>query len=134
MTARTDTEAYAQSLVRLEAARTPGVTLWRNNVGVLVDQTGRPVRFGLANESPALNAALKSSDLIGWRSVVVTPDMVGRTVAVFLAREVKAPGWRYRGDAHERAQRAWLDLVTLAGGDAAFTTGPLDPPRESDIG
>lgn len=118
------TEAHAQSLVRLEAAAHPDVTLWRNNVGQLLDVNGRPVRFGLANESPALNAALKSSDLIGWRSLTVTPDMIGQRLAVFLSREVKAPGWVYRGDPRERAQRAWIDLVNAAGGDAAFTTGP----------
>ncbi len=117
-------EAYAQSLVRLEAARLPNVTLWRNNVGVLKDLTGRPVRFGLANESPALNAVLKSADLIGWRTVTITPDMVGQCVAVFLSREIKEPGWTYRGDAHERAQKAWVDMVNAAGGDARFTTGP----------
>lgn len=116
-------EAYAQSLVRLEAP-TRGVTLWRNNVGVLLDASGRPVRFGLANESPALNARLKSSDLIGWRSVKITPADVGRTLAQFVARECKAPGWTYRGDARETAQKAWLDLVNAAGGDALFTTGP----------
>ena len=116
-------EAFAQSQVRLEAPAA-GVTLWRNNVGVLVDLTGRPVRFGLANESSALNARLKSSDLIGWRAVVVTPEMVGRRIAQFVSRECKAPGWAYRGDPREVAQKAWLDLVTVAGGDACFTTGP----------
>ena len=98
--------------------------MWRNNVGVLVDRTGRPVRFGLANESSALNARLKSSDLIGWRAVIVTPEMVGRRIAQFVSRECKAPGWTYRGDPREAAQKAWLDLVTTAGGDACFTTGP----------
>ncbi len=117
-------EAHAQSLVRLEAGRLGTVTLWRNNVGVLLDATGRPVRYGLANESPAMNAALKSSDLIGWRTVTVTPDMVGRQLAVFVSREVKAAGWTYRGDARETAQKAWIDLVAGAGGDAAFASGP----------
>lgn len=117
-------EAYAQSLIRLEAARLPGVTLWRNNVGVLLDATGRPVRYGLANESKAQNERLKSADLIGWRTVTVTPDMVGRTVAVFLSREVKPDGWKYTGTGREEAQAAWRDLVLAAGGDAAFASGP----------
>jgi hypothetical protein len=118
-------EAHAQSLVRLEAGRLPGVTLWRNNNGVLLNPAGQPVRFGLANESKQLNETLKSSDLIGWRSVVITPHHVGMTLAVFLARECKPAGWRYHeNDAHERAQKNWLDLVSQAGGDAAFATGP----------
>jgi len=116
-------EAHAQSLVRLEAGQ-KGVHLWRNNVGVLVDQTGRPVRFGLANESHAINRVLKSSDLVGWRPVLIGPEHVGRLMAQFVSRECKPAGWTYKGDEHEKAQKAWLDLVTQAGGDAAFATGP----------
>lgn len=118
-------ESGAQARVRLAAAREPGVTLWRNNVGVLLDATGRPVRYGLANDSAQLNARLKSADLIGWRTVTVTPDMVGQRVAIFLSREVKAPGWRgpRLTDPREAAQDAWRRLVHDAGGDAAFTTG-----------
>ncbi|NBW08572.1 MAG: hypothetical protein EBR82_11155 [Caulobacteraceae bacterium] len=116
-------EAYAQSQVRLEAP-TKGVTLWRNNVGVLTDVSGRPVRFGLANESRQINEALKSSDLIGWRPVLITPAHVGHTIAQFVSRECKAPGWKYAGTDRERAQKAWLDLVAAAGGDSAFATGP----------
>ncbi len=116
-------EAYAQFQVRLEAP-TKGVTLWRNNVGVLTDINGRPVRFGLANDSKQLNEALKSSDLIGWRPVLITPGHVGRTLAQFVSRECKAPGWTYTGTDRERAQKAWLDLVAAAGGDSAFATGP----------
>ena len=120
----TTNEAYAQSQVRLEAP-TKGVTLWRNNVGVLLDKNGRPVRFGLANETHALNEMLKSSDLIGWRSVVVTPDMVGRRLAVWTDRECKRPGWIFNpNDPHERGQKAWQDMVNAAGGDSAFATGP----------
>jgi hypothetical protein len=116
-------EAYAQSQVRLEAP-TKGVTLFRNNVGVLTDINGRPVRFGLANDSKQLNEVLKSSDLIGWRPVLITPEHVGRTLAQFVSRECKAPGWKYTGTDRERAQKAWLDLVAAAGGDSAFATGP----------
>jgi hypothetical protein len=115
-------EAYTQSIVRIGAVRW-GEKLWRNNVGVLIDKTGRPVRFGLANESKRLNEELKSSDLIGWKSVTVTPEMVGQKLAVFVSRECKRPGWTYRGDPHEAAQKTWLDMITLAGGDARFTTG-----------
>lgn len=121
----TTSEAYAQSLVRLAAAREPGVTLWRNNVGVLTDERGRPVRYGLANDSAALNARIKSADLIGWRSTVITPAHVGQTLAVFASLEVKRPGWRYTGTEREVAQAAWRDMVRAAGGLADFTTGGL---------
>jgi len=116
-------EAWAQSAVRLEAPH-KSVTLWRNNVGVLKDDRGVPVRYGLANDSPQLNANLKSGDLIGWRGVLIMPQHVGRTIAQFVSRECKRPGWTYRGDAREEAQQRWNMLVLAAGGDACFTTGP----------
>lgn len=115
-------EARVQSNVRLLAAE-HNAKLWRNNVGVLTDDTGRPVRYGLANDSPALNKALKSSDLIGWRRVEIKPEHVGSTIAQFTARECKAAGWRFTGTPREKAQEAWLRLVTMEGGDARFTTG-----------
>ena len=132
MVADPASESYAQSLLRLEAARTPGVWLGRNNCGALLDARGRPVRFGLGNESAAMSERLKSADLIGWRSLVVTPEHVGLRLAVFLSREVKHPGWRYTGTARERAQLAWRDMVRAAGGDAEFTTGPLWPGQAGD--
>lgn len=116
-------ESWAQSAIRLEAAQ-KGVRLFRNNVGALKDERGVPVRYGLANDNAALNKRLKSSDLIGWRPLTITPDMVGKIVAQFLAREVKAPGWTYRGDPHEQAQANFIHLVQADGGDAGFATGP----------
>jgi hypothetical protein len=116
-------EAKVQSLVRL-AAPGHGMRLWRNNVGVLKDERGVPVRYGLANDSPALNKRLKSSDLIGWRRLPITPAMVGYAVAQFVALECKHPAWRPSAhDERERAQGAWLALVTADGGYAKFVTG-----------
>lgn len=112
-------EAWVQSMVRLEAAQ-KGVRLWRNNVGVLEDKTGRPVRYGLANDSKALNDKLKSSDLIGWRPVTIGPHHVGVTMAQFTVRECKPLGWSWSGTPRETAQAAWLQLVLADGGDAAF--------------
>lgn len=115
-------EAYTQSLVRLEAGR-KSIKLWRNNVGVLKDERGTPIRFGLANDSPALNKSIKSGDLIGWRPVIITPAMVGSKFAQFVSRECKRPGWQYTGTDRERAQLRWLEVVNADGGDAAFVTG-----------
>ena len=115
-------EARVQSEIRLEAPGA-GVKLWRNNVGVLRDDTGRPVRYGLANDSPALNARIKSADLIGWRRVVITPAHVGQAIAQFVSRECKPSGWRYAGTDREQAQAKWAAMVTLDGGDACFATG-----------
>lgn len=116
-------ESYQQSLVRLEAPHF-GVWLTRNNVGALLDTTGRPVRYGLANESAQQNAVIKSSDLIGIRSVTITPQHVGHVIGQFVAREMKESTWNYKGNKHEKAQRAFIDFINSKGGDAAFCTGP----------
>lgn len=114
-----NSEAHVQSLVRLEA-KVKGCRLWRNNVGTLKDVQGRPVRYGLANDSKALNDKLKSGDLIGWRRVLIEPRHVGTIMAQFVSRECKAPNWKYSGDARETAQLNWVKLVLADGGDAAF--------------
>lgn len=120
------TEAYSQSVIRLEAPRY-GIWLGRNNVGAKtwVDDDGQKqhLRWGLANESPQQNAVLKSGDLIGIRPVIITAQMVGCTIGQFVSRECKRPGWKYRGDAHETAQANWAALVIKYGGDAKFATG-----------
>lgn len=115
-------EGYAQSQVVLEASEFD-VTLTRNNVGVLEDKRGVPVRYGLFNESKLVNETLKSWDLVGWRRVLIQPHMVGWTIGQFVGREVKKPGWHYTGAGRESAQMA-CSLMALADGcDVAFTTG-----------
>jgi hypothetical protein len=115
-------EAAVQAQVRLEAAR-KGIKLWRNNVGVLLDSRGVPVRYGLANDSKRLNESCKSGDLIGWRPVTITTQNVGTVIAQFVSRECKRPGWKWSGDAHERAQLKWAEAIVADGGDACFTSG-----------
>lgn len=115
-------EAYAQSVVVLEGAR-KGVRLWRNNVGVLKDDTGRPVRYGLANRNSDENEIIKSGDLIGIRPMLITPDLVGATIGQFVSREIKEPGWRYAETEREVAQLRWAEMISALGGDAGFATG-----------
>lgn len=119
----TGSEGRVQSQVRL-AAPAHGMRLWRNNTGALLDERGVPVRYGLANDTPALNKRLKSSDLIGWRRLPISPAMVGSHVAQFVAIECKREGWRPSPtDEREAAQRNWLTLVAADGGVAKFVTG-----------
>ena len=119
-------EATVQSLVRLEAARR-GWKLFRNNVGVLMDSRGVPVRYGLANDSKQVNAAVKSGDLIGIRPVTITQGMVGSVLGQFVSIECKRAGWKPSpNDEHEKAQMRWAELVLLAGGHAVFSTGALE--------
>lgn len=89
--------------------------LWRNNSGVgwvgkvayqkqdeLLLQNARPLRAGLCEGS---------SDLIGWKSVQVTPEMVGKRLAVFVACEVKSQFGRVTDE-----QATFLEAVNQAGG------------------
>mgnify|MGYP000299454076 CR=1 FL=1 len=82
-----------------------GAVVWRNNQGVLPDRNGRPVHFGVCNPG--------GSDLLGYRSILVTPDMVGTRVAVLLACEVKTQVGKPTS-----AQRHFLETVRAAGGIA----------------
>jgi hypothetical protein len=115
-------ETAVQSRVRLDASK-QGIILWRNNVGVLEDVTGRPVRYGLCNDTPELNKRIKSGDLIGIRPVTITPAMIGCTIGQFTSREVKEGGWKYTGTERETAQLKWIERVISLGGDASFATG-----------
>lgn len=114
-----ESESALQSLVRLEAAR-KGKYLWRNNNGAFKDETGRWVRFGLANDSPKLSKQLKSADLIGIESVLITPDMVGKIIGRFLSRELKKLDWTWSGTEEEEAQLRWATLINRMGGNAAI--------------
>lgn len=113
------TEAEVQQGVRLEAARL-GWYLWRNNSGAFFDEHERMVRYGLANESKALNKKLKSSDLIGL-------DDCG----IFAASECKSSDWVFNPkDEREVAQLAFITLVRRNGGRAGFVTDPTRLARQ----
>lgn len=101
MTDRNEKESILVADTRLHLSQ-GDVRLFRNNVGALQDKNGRWVTYGLCPGS---------SDLIGWRSVEITPAMVGQRVAIFTALEAKAPGER-----PSREQNAFLRAVQLHGG------------------
>ena len=102
--ASSTSEHEIQQRIRLACGHGP-VRLWRNNTGALVDQQGRFVRFGLCKGS---------SDLIGLRSLEITPEMVGQRLAQFVALEIKTAHGALRPQ-----QRAFLQLVQQLGGVAA---------------
>jgi hypothetical protein len=89
--------------------------IFRNNTGTLKDANGRPVQFGLCKGS---------ADLIGWKQVTITPDMVGQRIAVFLSIEVKTPTGRVRPE-----QQQWLKAVQAAGGVAGIARSVEDAQR-----
>lgn len=96
-------ESILQSQIRL-AISSPVVRMFRNNVGSAVTKDGRHIDFGLCRGS---------SDLIGWSTREITPDMVGRHVAVFTAIEIKTKTGRISD-----VQQNFIDVVRKAGGIA----------------
>ena len=106
-------ETTIQQQIRLALGTRSDLRLFRNNTGTLPDpRTGRPVQFGLARGS---------ADLIGWRTITITPDMVGTQLAVFTSIEVKTPTGRVRPEQH-----AWQRTVSDAGGIAGIARSIQD--------
>jgi len=106
-------ETIIQQRIRLELGREPSLRLFRNNTGSLPDpRTKRPVQFGLCKGS---------ADLIGWKQVTITPDMVGQQMAVFASIEVKTPTGRLTPE-----QKNWMDAVQAAGGVAGIARSVED--------
>jgi len=95
-------EAYVQNKIRLAVGHGK-IRLFRNNTGALLDIKGRLVKFGLCKGS---------SDLIGFKTITITPDMVGKEVAIFSAIEVKD-----KGKATDE-QKKFIDIIQNAGGIA----------------
>lgn len=91
-------ETNIQQLVRLRASEL-GARLFRNNVGLLYTEDGRPVKVGLCTGS---------SDLIGYTKL-----------GKFLALEIKKPG-RKATD----AQQNFIDAVNKSGGIGAIISDP----------
>lgn len=119
-------ETPVQQRARLVCAQY-GVLDQRNNVGG-DPKTG--LRWGLMNETPEQNKIIKSSDLICVQPVVITPEMVGQTLGVFVALETKKTGWHLTpADARGHAQAAYHRLVIAHGGRAGFVTCDADVRR-----
>lgn len=108
------TESQVQALILRALGSRPDTRLFRNQVGgawmgkprgKILDLTeARFVQCGLA---------VGSGDLIGWHSITVTPELVGRKLAVFLSVEVKTDTGRVRPE-----QVNWLEQVQKHGGIA----------------
>lgn len=93
-----------------------GARLFRNNTGTgwtgKVKASSNPNLKIIENARP-LNAGLcvGSSDLIGWKTVEITQEMVGEKIAIFTAIEVKS---KYSKASKEQIN--FLQQVKLCGG------------------
>jgi hypothetical protein len=105
-------EQSIQQHIRL-ALSEAGSRMFRNNSGAFKDATGRWVRYGVANPG--------GSDLIGWTPVKITPDMVGKTLAVFTAVEVKTLKGKISPE-----QTNFIDRVKIDGGLAGVARSRED--------
>lgn len=91
-----------------------GAFMMRNNRGKFRTLDGlRIVEAGLSVNG--------SSDLIGWHSVEVTADMIGKRVAIFTAVEVKTPTGAIRPE-----QQRFIDNLNAAGGKGIFARSEKD--------
>lgn len=74
------------------------------------------IGLGLVNGDPVVGAA----DLIGRTTIEVTPEMVGKKIAVFTSLEAK----RTSGGTVSEDQARWRKLTLDAGGIAGVFTSP----------
>lgn len=120
MTTETDTQnKIVMSVQKL------GTTMFRNNVGYAEKtdkNTGKKywVRFGLCEGS---------SDLIGITPVKITQGMIGKTVGVFTAIEVKKDVTKKYDKHRMETQQRFIDFVNNKGG---FAFKSDDPEKAKD--
>jgi hypothetical protein len=109
-------EAKVSNAIQLDLGARSDCRIMRNNVGGTRDATGRFIAYGLGSHG---GHVLKGpSDLIGWRTITITPDMVGQQVAVFAAIEVKDQGKA------TPEQLNFIAQVQAAGGFAGVAHNP----------
>lgn len=105
-----------------------GARLHRNNVGEAWAGKGVTQKDGSVKiKAPSrvkYGLCVGSSDHIGWTPVIVGPEHVGQTVAVFTAVEEKTLAYpRLTAD-----QANWLTQVTAAGGLGYVARETADGP------
>ena len=92
-------ETKIQNKIMMDMSK-KGYLVWRNQVGLFKTMDGRTVNIGIKG----------SSDLMAVKPTVITPDMVGQTVAVFVAVEVKTATGR-----QSEPQKKWQKAVEKLG-------------------
>ena len=96
----------------------PDIRAFPNDVGT--GYHGKPVKINderfIRHPSQFMyGLATGASDIIGYKRIIITPEMVGQSVAVFMALEVKTPS----GSASPE-QKSFIATVQRFGGIGAF--------------
>ena len=113
-------ETKIQQEIRLALGRIKNLRLFRNETGQLPDpRTDRWVQFGLAKGS---------SDLIGFKTIKITQDMVGSSVAQFVSIVVKTPTGK-----PTQIQQNWLHCIISAGGISCIARSIEDAKKILDL-
>jgi len=98
-----NSETKIQQEIRLALGQRSDLRLFRNETGKLPDpRTGQWVQFGLAKGS---------SDLIGFKTIKITPEMIGQEIAQFVSLEIKTESGKLTD-----IQENWLQKVKSSGG------------------
>ena len=92
-------ETKIQNRIMMDMSK-KGYLVWRNQVGLFKTMDGRTVNIGIKG----------SSDLMAVKPTVITPEMVGQTLAVFVAVEVKTATGR-----QSEPQKKWQKAVEKLG-------------------
>ncbi len=101
------------------------VTVWRNEVGrywtgKVLHRDGNQVTLNPAHMVP-VGLCVGSSDLLAITPVEITPDMVGSTVGVFTAVEVKTTKGR-----PSKEQVNFIEHIREKGGRAGIARSPAE--------
>lgn len=120
-------ESPLYNQIRMATALPPlGARLFRNQVGQYKLADPRCSFCNTEHPRRVISGLAKgSADLVGWIPIVVTPEMVGRRLAVFTSVEVKAPGAKTEKNHLER-QIDWLKAVQESGGFGIFATSDTE--------
>jgi hypothetical protein len=129
-------EHAIQNVIR--NALTEECYLYRANVGVGYQGTGRPIRTAhpitvnlnpgdvLLRHARPFDTGLPPgfADTFGWQEITITQDMVGKKIAQFIALEIKSQTGAVRDN-----QIAFVGAVNRSGGRAGFARS-VDDARD----
>lgn len=126
-------ESATQAEIRLALGSRSDCRIWRNTVaqGVMGDvtwvRTPTTVRVhpgdAVVRHARVLHAGLAegSPDLIGLRTIVITPEMIGESIAAFVGVEVKSDAGR-----QSMIQKSFMGMLTARGALAGVARSVIE--------